>query len=290
MKIDIKFSGLDKLMKKMGANHLSWNSGKSLSKLELQQLYTPEGIEKSLDDIEMDENGHMFIDNAPVVLFIKDTWNEIYKLKNYPKGPNMKRFHILGNCKTIEQMKKKNRYDRYSFTADQSGKFSVWGFRDRADRRKIQTIAELGVCTFCIGQIKYNGFDYKFNKNSNKSQEIRDKFSIKEYFTNNVQTLINKPKYSEYSYPDPNYSDTFKSIASELKKLRNYTCEKCKVDLSQLNHRQYLHAHHIDGNSGNNAPSNIQILCVCCHADEGSHILNLPKFKKDYDKCLQLKD
>ena len=142
MKIDIKFSGLDKLMKKMGANHLSWNSGKSLSKLELQQLYTPEGIEKSLDDIEMDENGHMFIDNAPVVLFIKDTWNEIYKLKNYPKGPNMKRFHILGNCKTIEQMKKKNRYDRYSFTADQSGKFSVWGFRDKADRgKKIQTIA-----------------------------------------------------------------------------------------------------------------------------------------------------
>ena len=58
-------------------------------------------------DIEMDEHGLMYIDGQPVILFIKDTWNTVDMLSHDPKGPNRIRFHVTGDCTTMEQMKKK---------------------------------------------------------------------------------------------------------------------------------------------------------------------------------------
>src|SRR5574343_926750 len=49
-----------------------------------------------------------------------------------------------------------------------------------------------------------------------------------------------------------------KAFHARARKLRLVACEACGCTVR-------LHAHHIDEDWTNNAPSNIQTLCVCCH-------------------------
>ena len=116
MKLKVNFQNLDKLVNKMQATEIPWQSSDKLSSLELQQLESIEGLEKGLEDIIIDENGLMTLGGEPVILFIKETWNTVDMLKFNPGGKGRIRFHILGDCSTLEQMKKKRRYDRYAFT------------------------------------------------------------------------------------------------------------------------------------------------------------------------------
>lgn len=290
MKLKIKFDNLNVLMKRMGADSISWKSNQGLSKLELQQLESIEGLEKSLDDIQMDENGLMFINGQPVILFIKETWNTVEMLTNDPGGKGRIRFHVLGDCLTMDQMKRKKRYDRYAFTTNQSGTFTVFAKKERysSNYKKIKT--NLSVCMNCLMKLEYKGSGRNpRGAPNNETREAKNNFNIKEFFENFVQTIISKPKYSEISFPEPGYTKDYYSISKELKKKFNYTCEECKVNLSALFHRHMIHTHHIDGNTGNNLRKNLQVLCICCHAEQGKHILNNKKFKEDYEKCLKLK-
>ena len=109
MKLKISFQNLDKLVNKMQAKEIPWQSSDKLSSLELQQLESIEGLEKGLSDIIMDENGLMTLGGEPVILFIKETWNTVDMLKFNPGGKGRIRFHILGDCSTMEQMKKKKK-------------------------------------------------------------------------------------------------------------------------------------------------------------------------------------
>ena len=63
----------------------------------------------------------------------------------------MKRFHILGNCKTIEQMKRKNKdmTDILLQLINHQVNFLYGVLETRLIDEK-RTIAELGACTFCI--------------------------------------------------------------------------------------------------------------------------------------------
>ena len=91
----------------MKATEVRWKSSGRLTNLQLQKLSSIEGLERTLDDIQMNEHGLMYIDGQPVVLFIKDTWNTVDMLTHDPKGRNRIRFHVVGDCTTMEQMKKK---------------------------------------------------------------------------------------------------------------------------------------------------------------------------------------
>jgi hypothetical protein len=290
MKLNLEFKNLDSLLKKMNASIVQWQSSDSLSTLELQQLESIEGLEKGLEDIKMDENGLMSLGGEPVILFIKETWNTIDMLKFNPGGKGRIRFHILGDCSTMEQMKKKNRYDRYAFTKNQSGEFSVFAKNDKYSKESTKITAKLSVCINCLLKLEYEGSgrDNRGKPNS-KTFENKENFSIKNFFKNYVQTIIQKPKYSDISFPEPGYSETFNKLKKEIKAKFNYKCEECKVDLSYLAHRKLLHCHHIDGNTGNNSYKNLQALCICCHASYGKHLIKPKHMKKMHDECLELK-
>ena len=56
MKLKVNFQNLDKLVNKMQAAEIPWQSSDKLSSLELQQLESIEGLEKGLKDIIIDVN------------------------------------------------------------------------------------------------------------------------------------------------------------------------------------------------------------------------------------------
>ena len=65
-----------------------------------------------------------------------------------------------------------------------------------------------------------------------------------------------------------------------------YKCEKCGWgEENPYTHRVPLQIHHLDGNSLNNAESNLQVLCPNCHClteNYGSRNKNAPNGKSQY--------
>jgi hypothetical protein len=56
-----------------------------------------------------------------------------------------------------------------------------------------------------------------------------------------------------------------KTLRNYLSKTQGYLCNICKI--SEWNNQKItLHVDHIDGNSDNNLPSNIRLLCPNCHS------------------------
>tara|TARA_B100000131_G_C18091781_1_gene602489 strand:- start:663 stop:1550 length:888 start_codon:yes stop_codon:yes gene_type:complete len=288
MKININFPKLDKLVNKMGAEKINWVSGTKSKKIDLSKLFTIEGLDVKFNELQIKEHGFMYKDGQQVVLYIRDQWESYDEIKRDPYK-NGRKFHVIGNCKTIDQMRNSGRYDRYVVTANQSGKFKIIARESKYSNKLKKLETPLSVCLNCLIKLNYQGSGYSSRGINNEAKLARKNFNLKIFFKDFVQALINRPKYDELSYPDPVYTADYKITQKKLKEARNYCCSRCKVNLSQMNHRHMLHCHHKDGNPGNNSEFNLEILCICCHAEEGFHLIKPKHMRAQYDKCQNIK-
>ena len=82
----INKKGFDVLLKKMGITEITQLEESSLSVKQTKDLESSRGLEYRVEDIEGDENGLMYIDGKPVVIFIKNSYSAADQLRNDPKG------------------------------------------------------------------------------------------------------------------------------------------------------------------------------------------------------------
>lgn len=66
-------------------------------------------------------------------------------------------------------------------------------------------------------------------------------------------------------FPDNPY---WTALSSWLREEKNWTCEKCGINLE--NRKYDLHVHHVLGR-GFNSPQHLKVLCIACHAEEPDH-------------------
>lgn len=62
------------------------------------------------------------------------------------------------------------------------------------------------------------------------------------------------------------YAAEWPQISKEFKSKRNWTCERCRINLED--HKHYLHAHHRNERKYDNSLFNLEALCIRCHAAE----------------------
>ena len=123
---------------------------------------------------------------------------------------------------------------------------------------------KLDVCKNCLSQLNYN--DYRKNRHS-----AFKTFDLNEFFVRFACSPIKvTPLETDRTAPLNVYPNDWNARSTAFKEAANWICKKCKKDFSG-NKSKFLHSHHKDGNTFDNRPSNIEVLCILCHSKEHYH-------------------
>ena len=221
------------------------------------ELATTKGLEIPIEEVSsdrfvLDYKGHQ------IILFIPDQGSSVESvIENGTKG---KKFHLV-ECKTLKEMRRKNRFDRYAATTNHSGEFEVLG---ETEKGLIEGKARLSACKNCLRLLNYD--DYQKMSQTAKN-EAAENFSISRFFSQFSSFFETKPSSAPLVYRG--YTDDWQEVSRAYRTSTNYTCEECGVELNGT--KRLLHTHHRNGDKGNNRPSNLQALCYDCHRREPGH-------------------
>ncbi len=266
MKLLVDFSGLWMNVKRMGDGISDFSLSSKRSDLGDDlfdtELSSTEGIEIDLSDLEVDQ-GVLSIKGRQVLLFIPDQGSKIEAVLQGERHEG-KRFHIA-DCKTLENMKKAKRFDRYMVTNNLTGRFKVYGWTKFG--ANLDGDADLNVCQNCLKYLNYKNFS-SLKKKSERYERVND-FNIVNFLTSYSTLFKSFPREVSKEERTGGYGDDWKSVSQAYRASLNYQCESCNIDLSD--YKNLLHTHHVSGNKRDNRVENLKALCVDCHRKQPLH-------------------
>lgn len=179
-------------------------------------------------------------------------------------------------CAALKSMKAQGRFERYRITNGETNIYVVdvrvaW---NRTEEREVG----LHPCQYCLGNVKYRGFDYRLRDHEKRA--IVENFDAKElfsaarkrlakYWEQNVALGLATKDAKRATVPS-GYPDDWKDISKRLRRSEDFTCGECKVRLGER--PDLLHAHHKDGDKSNVRQSNLVCRCILCHHNEHPHL------------------
>lgn len=227
---------------------------------EIEKLVSPDGLElPSLESLKVLDDGTLSYKDSRVILYIRD----VTVFQNRAVEP---KFH-LSNCRTLQDMRQRNRIERYVIATRHDGVFKLNVITGNVPKEQL---VQLHVCQNCLSFLGYEGFSYK--KNQQWRIGVVKDFALEKFFSLFPKSLhVYRPQHTADTAPINAYSSLFPSISLSVKKVAGFKCQQCRVDLSMPEHQQYLHCHHKNGIKSDNATANLTAVCLGCHADEPSH-------------------
>jgi len=255
MKLIVTFPELTSVVEKMGAPDVRWDPDSVLPDFEDIRRELEEGVDVSLEDLEL-RGGLLTLKGQQVLLYIKDHRFRDDVLTDPERG---NRFHVA-DCRTLQEMRAKNRFQRYVATERRSGKFKI-DCKDINDH-VYETESTLLVCKNCLTLLDYN--NYSLNRSA-----VWDAFDLDEFFGMYATFFPYRPtRMDEIAIPEQ-YVKDWSPLSRYVRENQNWTCEKCGITLDGAAERKWLHTHHKNGRPSDNRMANLEALCIECHA--GSH-------------------
>jgi hypothetical protein len=257
-----KFTAFQKLKTMMGAKEFGTFVAKEtpwrVTDKEIDLLNHSSIEVNNVNDVQVLNDGTLAFKGVRSLVYIRD-------ISSYgSKKPDLPRFHIA-DCSTIHEMKKNNKWKRYVMSSTIDGKFEVSLNGKRPFHKE-----KLDVCKNCLDKIKFNGFS--FSEEKHFREIIFGEFSINDFFTQYPRELFkDKPFFDSLTAPANTYAQNHGEIAFNLKYKKHWKCEECYLNLSEPAHRKFLHLHHINSCKYDNDASNLQVLCIGCHANQEGH-------------------
>lgn len=261
MKLNVDLSQLWARVNQMGADHVSVDIGDVWhdSEFEFDDQLSSSGIEIELDDLESEE-GLLSVRGRQVILFIPDHGFKVESALSDSSAGN--KFHVA-DCKTLDSMKRQNRFNRYKVTNNMSGKFEIYGTSEF--NNEVEGEAELHVCKNCINQLNYKGIA---NNTVLARNQLVQNFNLEEFFTT-YSSLFKKLPKQHIKEARKGYSKDWDKISTKIRSKVNYECQHCGVNL--FYNKRLLHVHHRNGEKSDNSTDNLIPLCADCHRKEPFH-------------------
>ena len=179
----------------------------------------------------------------------------------------LNKFHLV-RCNTIERAESEGWRDRYKMSNRRDGRF-YYRFISGSAVYKKSTDQRLFICMNCLRKISDAGV---IPRGMHKQQFV-PKIFFEYADADKMVGIEERGEYGSQSVPNK-YAKDWRLIADNLKKKKGFQCEGVDCphrDLSAPTMREYLHAHHKDLDKSNNDFSNLEALCVYCHANEPNH-------------------
>ena len=260
MRLNVDFSLLEEAVRRMGGTavpvDLEIDVRRGIDPIDPIDIILKNGFEIELSRIESHPSGMLSYQGRQVVLYIQDQWKNIRDV--LADGIKGKKVHVA-DCDTLEEMRRRGRYERYVATNNVSGDFYVTGQDEYGGR--VEGAAKLRVCKNCLRRL-----DYK-NYTGNRNQVFRE-FEWGEFFDSCRPHFARMPT-RRAGVPDGAYTPDWKRASRRYREALKFRCENCGVDLTK--HPQLLHVHHINGVKTDDDRSNLKALCAVCHSKQPGH-------------------
>jgi len=202
--------------------------------------------------------------------YFKPEWRAFVEKAEYEAETlveGLHRYHLV-RCNTIERAENEGWRDKYKMSHRRDGRFFYRFIADDKVHRESKD-QRLHFCMNCLRRLAEAGIVPAGIEKGDF--EPRMFFDYAE--ANEVTGLKEGGEYAEHSVPNK-YAKDWRLIAQRLKEKRGFRCEESDClhpDLSAPNLRRFLHAHHVDMDKSNNNFSNLQLLCIGCHAEQPGH-------------------
>lgn len=250
-------------------NALRFEMGAPLSaSFKVQSRYIPielpvverlraDGIDVGFEDIKVLDDGTLGYRGYRVLLYIRDV-NNVGDRQTLPK------YHI-SYCHALDRMRRQRRFERYVVANRDDGMFLV-NLMHESERSRV---LPLNVCQYCLAQLAWNGFGSELSRQ--ERMEYVRAFSLTEFFTRYPRDLISvAAKYTSDTAPLNEYTEDWPDVSERTKREVGYRCSSCSLQL-KLRFSRFLHVHHKNGLKYDNSPTNLEVLCIGCHAEEPLH-------------------
>lgn len=252
------------LLASIGAVPSTWRyAGQQVRSAPAWQITLAQtGIDVSIDQVEIDQGTGLYLyKGQQVLIYIKFTRRPREVLEH--DKSNSPRFHFR-DCKTIQDMKERDRFQRYVAISRTDGYFPVVSEEQFGGNHELE--ARLGPCKWCLRETDYQGYA---RADKRKQHRIWDQFSIEAFFATFSSSISSIPIDSCSAVDPDEYAPDWAAKSFEIRERAGWKCDGCKVSL--LTHKRLLHAHHVDRDKQNNWRYNLRPLCKLCHRAQPGH-------------------